>query len=182
MINEQWKKVWNTPYYEVSNFGRVRVRRSWPASARGRRPPKVGDILKPHLTKGYPGVAVRHSDGSYKIRSIHRMVLESFVGEGGPYKIYACHKDGNPENNHIDNLYWGTPIRNAADKVRHKTQPYGSQVHTAKLTEEDVVKIFQDYHAGGVSQHELATQYGVHQPAIQKIVNRRSWKHITAAL
>lgn len=35
----------------------------------------------------------------------------------------ARHKDGNPFNNHIDNLEWGTAKQNSDDKKRHGTHP-----------------------------------------------------------
>lgn len=54
----------------------------------------------------------------------------------------------------------------------------GERVNTAKLTAAQVIEIRERYAAGGTTQQELATQFGVKSPAISQIVNRRKWKHI----
>lgn len=35
----------------------------------------------------------------------------------------CCHLDGNPWNNHIDNLVWDTPAENKLDSQHHKNHP-----------------------------------------------------------
>lgn len=50
---------------------------------------------------------------------VHRLVLETFIGPPPPGKPYALHYDGDPENNHLSNLRWGSPSENTHDKVRH---------------------------------------------------------------
>jgi hypothetical protein len=49
---------------------------------------------------------------------VHRLVLEAFVGPCPPG--HECrHLDGNPANNQLSNVVWGTPAQNAADRRRH---------------------------------------------------------------
>jgi hypothetical protein len=51
---------------------------------------------------------------------VHRLVLLAFVGPCPPG--YEClHDDGNPANNVLSNLHWGTPLENAQDMLRHGT-------------------------------------------------------------
>lgn len=48
----------------------------------------------------------------------HRLVLETFVGPC-PKGHETRHKDGDPANNRLDNLCWGTPKENAKDRGDH---------------------------------------------------------------
>ena len=50
----------------------------------------------------------------YVRRYIHRLVLESFVGPC-PDGMETRHLDGNRENNHFQNLCWGTHSENMKD-------------------------------------------------------------------
>jgi hypothetical protein len=49
---------------------------------------------------------------------------------------------------------------------------------TAKLTKEAVVAIREQYAAGGVTQKQLARQFGVHEGSIGRIVRMEGWRHI----
>ncbi len=48
--------------------------------------------------------------------------------------------------------------------------------HTQHLTEEDVATIRARYAAGGVTQKELAAEYGVNPPWVSRIVNGKGWR------
>ena len=50
--------------------------------------------------------------------SVHRLVLEAFVGPM-PEAMETRHLDGNPANNCLDNLRYGTRAENEADKRLH---------------------------------------------------------------
>ncbi len=76
---------------------------------------------------GPRGLRILHSaqrGGHLRIRIrgkhhfVHCLVLEAFIGprpEG-----YVCrHKDGDPANNHISNLSWGTLRENYDDTIKH---------------------------------------------------------------
>lgn len=93
---EHWKAISGCTTYEVSNKGRVRRRAN-------------NHILKPWLAKrgGYP--AVRLGNGTPN-KMIHALVLTAFRSPR-PMGLEACHKDGNPLNNRINNLYWGDAIQ-----------------------------------------------------------------------
>ena len=105
-MNEEWKPIPGyEDLYQVSNTGKVK------------RLPK-GKLLKPWKDKGgYPSVKLCKG-GKRKFRYVHRLVLEAFVGEC-PDGMECLHADGNPANNKIENLIWGSHSENILDTVRH---------------------------------------------------------------
>ena len=146
--------------YEVSNFGRVR------------------SALKGHLK-----IATRSKDGRLLMLlwknnrpqciKIHRLVLLAFLGKP-PAGCEGCHNDGNPANNHLDNLRWDTAQANQQDRVKHGTSNRGEQCGTSKLTEKDVLAIRADSR----KQKEIAAAYGVRESQISRIKNRVRWGHL----
>lgn len=82
-----------------------------------------GRILKPSafVTIPYQLVSVKCVDGTFKQRRIHQLVLESFVGPRPNTDSVVRHLNGDPVDNRIENLVWGTASENAHDRVRHGT-------------------------------------------------------------
>ncbi|KIA63036.1 NUMOD4 motif-containing HNH endonuclease [Nocardia vulneris] len=64
-------------------------------------------------------------------RAVHRLVLEVFVGPPD-VGMEACHRDGDPSNNRVANLYWGTRSDNNRDAVQHGTHHNGSKTHCVR--------------------------------------------------
>lgn len=169
-----------SPYYEVSNLGRVRLIKAIPRKKPcGKKPLEVGCFLKQFLVKGYPNVPLKLPSGKYRNFAVSRLMCFAFYGPPpGEGRYEAAHKDGDSCNNNISNLYWATPRENTTDKLRHNTQVKGVDVHTSKLTPTQVVSIFREYHVDKVPQPEIARRYGVTQGCINKICTKRSWKSV----
>jgi DNA-directed RNA polymerase specialized sigma24 family protein len=130
--------------------------------------------LKPVHTRQYRTVNL--CDGIKKTRRyVHLIVMEAFVGLR-PEGMACCHNDGDPENNRIENLRWDTYQANEDDKLRHGTRLMGSQIN-AKLTEEQVQEI-RRLRGEGTTFAELARRFGVSPQNVEKIVHRRSWRHV----
>lgn len=92
--------------YQVSDLGRVRSLR-W-ATPR---------VLRPGPSNyGHLSVVL----GRGNTRMVHALVLLAFVG-ARPSGAECRHLDGNPANNRLDNLRWGTRTENILDAVRHGT-------------------------------------------------------------
>jgi hypothetical protein len=130
--------------------------------------------LKPILRGGYLTVNVSRA-GKKSARRIHRLVLEAFVGPC-PEGHIGCHGDGDPTNNRLENLRWGTHQANADDTLRHGRRKMGS-ASNAKLVEEDVLEI-RRLRSEGVPTGALASRFGVSRGNIEAIVYRRSWRHL----
>lgn len=126
---ETWKPVLGYEgTYEISDHGNLRsVTREVPHARFGTAVINGKDIkLKTHKD-GY-WVATLHKDGARKNRMAHVLVLEAFVGPR-PEGMETRHLDGNPKNNRLENICWGTPVENAADKKRHGTEPWSARTH-----------------------------------------------------
>lgn len=104
--------------YEVSDRGKVRsVSRVDPHP----RLIHVRRIGKPRqlseMRNGYLRVTLSHLGRSIQV-SVHRVVLEAFVGPC-PAGMEACHANGVRNDNHLENLRWDTKLSNAADRTKH---------------------------------------------------------------
>lgn len=71
------------------------------------------------INTGYEQVKL-YEDGTHRFRRVHHLVLEAFVGPR-PAGMETRHLNGVRADNRLENLAWGTPTENAADKIRHGT-------------------------------------------------------------
>lgn len=107
-MEEIWKNINGFDGdYQVSNLGQVRS-------------VKLGRVLKatPDV-RGLCRVSLRKADKVVR-KYIHQLVLETFKGKKDGCKIIA-HRDGNPTNNNLDNLYWMGCTWNAKPKLDNIT-------------------------------------------------------------
>jgi Trp operon repressor len=103
-------------------------------------------------------------------------VLRAFRGEPREGEE-TRHLNGDPSDNRLDNLAWGTKKENSADQIRHGTTNRGERHVASKLTHADVVKIRERYAKGDISQRQLAEEYGVQQTVVGGIVRGEDWSH-----
>ena len=133
-----------------------------------------------HLTpiaahNGYYRASLSH-DGRVKQMFIHVLVLTTFVGPC-PYGMQCRHLDGNPANNHVSNLAWGTALENSCDKILHGTNHTGEQRGNSKLKDADVLAIRKRAN-NGERHANIAKDFPVHKDVISRVVRREIWKHI----
>lgn len=119
---ERWVPILDYPDYEVSDWERARSRDRTILTVKGQLRTYRGRILVQVMaggTKGrrYPSCTL-YRDGKPRQVRIHVVMLESFVGPRPP-GMEALHRDDDPMNRSLENLYWGTPIQNAKDKIRN---------------------------------------------------------------
>ena len=116
---EIWKPIPGYErFYEVSNQGRVRSLNRETKDAMGRTRQWKGRILNPiKNNNGYLKVGL-YKDGATQQKNIHRLVLETFDGEPREGQV-ACHNNGEPTDNRLANLRWGTQKENVADAIKH---------------------------------------------------------------
>jgi hypothetical protein len=116
--------------------------------------------------------------GYYRHYMAHRVAYELHHGVH-PGKLKVCHTCDNPPCCNPHHLFLGTQKENVADmNAKGRGNPSrGEQVHTVKITEDDVREI-RRLHASGVTQVRLGADYGLSQSNVWHIVHRSSWKHV----
>jgi hypothetical protein len=109
-MKEVWKDIVGYEgLYEVSSLGNVK---SLPKTRRGRAGVKIrvtGRILRPWKKNKYDFVGLA-KDGVKTEFYVHRLVASSFLGE--KHGLEVNHKDGDRNNNSIENLEWVTHAQN----------------------------------------------------------------------
>lgn len=134
------------------------------------------DISESRMQKGY-SVTWLTVNGDPERFLTHRLILEAFVGPC-PDGMEACHNNGIKADNRIDNLRWDTHEGNSRDKIRHGTQQRGEKHPIAKLTDQDVINIREEYRSGRKGVNQIARDFGVSSGTVSMIVQRKSWAHI----
>lgn len=105
--------------YQVSDTGSVKSLR-------------CGRLLKPAITRrGYSAVTL-YKGGHGKRSYTHRLVAEIFLAESRFPGAEVCHNDGDPANNAVENLRWGTRADNIRDSIQHGTHANHRKTHCAK--------------------------------------------------
>lgn len=160
-INEsQWRPVLgHEGYYEISDRGELRN--------------STGRLLKPFVRKNGYAAFFTTTSGKPKCLLVHAMVLEAFVSPR-PAGMQVRHLDGNPRNNTLANLAWGSAKQNAEDKRAHGRIRFGAQNPKTKLTAEQVIEIRSM--TGPVAA--IAREFGVCHATIKAIKQGRTWQHV----
>lgn len=166
-LTERWR--WINGYegkYLVSNLGRVF---SAPSSVH-----LDGYVLKQSVGRnGYLTVHLRKQGGEKRI-SVHRLVAEAFLPnvDGKPE---VNHKDGDKQNNCVDNLEWVTTSENKTHSIRvlgNPKPPRKTISTTRKLTDDQAQAIRLDSR----TQATIAEEYGVSQMVVSLIKRGKTYK------
>jgi hypothetical protein len=92
------------------------------------------------------------------------------------------HLDGDKENNHKSNLEWATRLENQHHSIHVLGKHFYGEKHAlAKLTEHDVINIIQLHKTGNYTYAEISRMYNMEETQINRIVKRKSWKHLKIA-
>lgn len=174
MTDERWAQIEGYPNYEVSSRGMVR---SIP------RIDSMGRIINGGILKlmrsthkqPRPLVNLCNQEGQ-KTFAVSSLVAKSFLGPR-PHGMGACHNNGDPFDNRVENLRYDTQAGNCADKIKHGTAQYGELIGTSKLKESDVIEIRERYSAGQF-QSEIARNFNTCQTNISSIVHRLTWRYL----
>lgn len=187
-MREVWKPIANFPGYDASSLGRVR---SWRYNK--------GVLLVPRLLRPVP-----RDSGHLKVSIspdrtvrakcvyVHTLVMLAFRGPCPPG--YQCrHLNGDPADNRLGNLRWGTAKENARDRDLHgrtargersgfHTHPhlFRGEMHwarrfperrarTARVTEAEVRAI----RASQAALSDIALRYGISQSYVSNIRSGR---------
>lgn len=153
----RWRAINGWGRYEVSDCGYVRNT-------------KTGRILRTS-DSGSGHQRVQLYRGGVRLQfAVHRLVLEAFVGDC-PYGMEACHENGDPTDNRVENLRWDTHAENMRDRSKHGRSNRGERCHSSKLSAAQVYAIREDPRP----QKEIAADYGIARPSVSLIKSRKNW-------
>jgi hypothetical protein len=150
--------------YEISNKGRIIT--------------KQGKLSNGGITSfGYVTANVQFEDG-FIARSVHRAVAYAFLGKPPNKDDEVNHKDGNKLNNCPENLEWCTHNYN----MKHRTEVLGCMIGTDnptnKLSESQVIEIYNLCKEGNLLYKEIAKMYGVIPEEVNRIAFGVVLKHL----
>lgn len=114
--------------------------------------------------KGYP-----------KTRLAHRVAWSLTHGEELSPSVVIMHKCDNPTCVNPEHLIKGTHLDNSTDKIEKGRANQGKR---ERLTAESVFEIKTRYEAGGITQVQLAKEYGISHRQMQYIINGHVWKSV----
>lgn len=149
------------PGYEITTRGQVLGRRS---DTRDGLSPDAGESGHLRVTM-YRAESSRNGEREL----VHRLVLTAFVRPSRPNE-QACHRNGDPSDNRLSNLYWGTQEDNWRDRKIH-----GNRRSYTKLSLADVEAI-RGRNVEGQSVESIATDFGVSDTQVRNILNGKQWK------
>ena len=126
---------------------------------------------------GEKGYGIMKWDGRLQVASrIAWQIVRGIIPDG----LCVCHRCDNPPCVRPSHLFLGTQSDNINDMVSKKrnNDPKGEDHGRSKLTNKDVFKIRKLWKTRLFYQTTLAKKYQVHVVTINRICNRRNWKHI----
>ena len=195
-VDETWLPVpgWEEAY-EVSDHGRLRSRDRvcLRPTHRSKEQRRKGKIIALATLSKYGHLRANLYWKNKRTRMyIHQIVLLAFLGPR-PEGLEVRHINGDPTDNRLCNLAYGTRKENSADSVLHGTKRIGAlkvsaakkgiatiwgEAHgRSKLTEADVRELRNEKQAGA-SAASLASKYNIAQATVSKICNYTSWRHV----
>lgn len=177
---EEWKDVAGSDFYQVSDYGRVKVKGGIYMRKDGKPYTVKPHVVAPFKTKSGYYIVNLHFDIPGK-KLVHRLVLETFCPNTDKERGLVNHIDGNKENNYLSNLEWCSRIENAQHAMRIGTfRPQdrcGEKHPKCKLTQAQVQEIKSRLTGKRGEQRKLATEYHVSEATISEIKTGRTRKN-----
>ena len=126
---EEWRPVVGYEgIYEVSNQGRVRTVERKVLTKSGWYRTVSARIRKCSVkASGHVKVSLWR-DNREMTAHVHTLVAEAFIG-ARPAGAFACHNNGDPADNRVENIRWGTPSSNSYDRRKHGTDHKVNRTH-----------------------------------------------------
>lgn len=131
----------------------------------------------------WPYSTIKHGYGTVFVPDtktvvlVHRLAFKITHGRWPMPK--GLHRCDNPPCFNPRHIFEGTQIDNIADMVAkgRARAPIGTEQWCARFTDDDIREIRRLY-SSGITQVQIAKDYGTYQPNISAIVLGKAWKHV----
>lgn len=154
-MQEEWKVINGDDRYQISNYGRVKMYDDITYGT----PDTTGYLKVYMLSKTY---------------YIHRLVANYFIPKPeSESRLEVNHRDGNRNNNRLDNLEWCTKSQN----IKHSVE-IGTHHPKPKFNREQIIEI-KTMLKNKIPHHEIAKIYNVTRPCISLIATGKRYANIT---
>ena len=155
---EEYRPIPGFEDYHVSNLGNV-------ISYKRKTPRRI----KPQKWNRDYRMLVIYRDGKPHWRLLHVCVMLAFVGPC-PEEQCVRHLDGDPSNNVLTNLAYGTLADNQQDRIGHGT--YGMKLNVRK------VKVIRGLHKCGFKIKRIAEIFGINRLNVRRILRYQAWANV----
>lgn len=98
----------------------------------------------------------------------HRLVAEVYLPNDNR-TLVVCHKDNNPLNNRVSNLYWGTPRDNTQQCIRDGRFPF------RKKKKVDENKLIHQYNIG-IPRKDILEEFRISTKLLYSILRKHNVK------
>lgn len=167
MMTYEVRRIPGYPMYTISNTGVV-------FSLNVAR-----ELQQTNNHSGYKCVNLTNEHGRKQLK-VHRLVMQTFCPVDGMEHLQVNHKDGNKQNNRIDNLEWCSPLDNTRHAIKTGLKPKmkqrGTNNYNSKLNWDDVKYIREHYNKETCNCAALGKRFGVHQTTIKFVVDNKTWQ------
>ena len=178
-MDEEWRDIKDFEgYYQVSNEGRIRSLYRYITRSDNRRRFHKGIVLVLGSNNGGYSVAKLSVNGKLTCRDVHRLVALCFI-DNTHDKPWVNHINGIKKYNTLENLELVTKSENAIHALDSKLTPSGEDCPWSKLTNEEVLLIYDLSHKSNMKQTEIATKFNVTKGTVSKIKLGTTGRRIT---
>lgn len=185
-MNEIFKDIpWYEWLYQASNLGNIKsLFREEEINSNLRW--KYIRIRKEKLlilridSKKYPAVWLCKDWKSITSR-VSRLIASTFLWlDRNDSKMYVCHKDDNPTNNCIDNLFLWTASDNTQDMIKKwRWVDNKWENHWMSKLNDEIVWVIKTLIIMWAELNAIATKFNIDKSMISLIKTWKRWSHIT---
>lgn len=172
---EEWKDIEGYSNYQVSNKGRVRSKQRTIEQYGHKKNYKrtiPGKILKPRRQNGGYLLVWLSYKGEKKALTVHRLVATAFIGKND--KLDVNHKDGNKQNNCVENLEFVTRSEN----IKHDYRVLRHSHNSCRVMCIDTNEIFNSIKESGRKTNTNPTSIGHALSGLNKTAGGKKWQKI----
>jgi hypothetical protein len=166
----EYRDIPGFPNYRVGSDGTV-----WSCKNRFQKWFQLKVYPNPYR-RNYVNVILWRNNVMYN-RSLHGLVLTTFIGPCPPGMEACHHPDPDVSNNRLENLRWDTKKENQKDIDRLGRRKKGIDAPRGRLTD-DQVRELRRLRAEKVPVKVVAAQFGIHCETVTSIANRRQRKDV----